>query len=48
MRHGKGLVHHINGTRTDGEWFKDKLDGVGIEILEDGSLFKGNYISGMK
>ena len=47
-RHGKGIVHYINGDSYDGEWSEGVKSGYGIYTFADGERYEGSYVNGLR
>lgn len=37
-----------NGPHLKGEWYMDKLEGFGIEIMRNGASYEGNFQNSLK
>ena len=44
----KGVYYFNNGTKYDGEFIDDKMNGKGIFYWPDGSFVDQNWIEGVK
>ena len=49
LKHGKGILYYKNGTiKYDGNFIKDKYEGIGKYIYESSNYYIGEMLNGLK
>jgi hypothetical protein len=46
MRSGRGVMRFLDGTRYDGEWRDDEINGRGVMTLSNGEVREGLFVDG--